>query len=354
MSEENGKSNNISQINEINHISTKILTQAPYNPFAPNQNTIITTTDNNNLYNNSIHATRPFLNEIQNEGPKTTDTETNNIKKDSGINIDEEIALAQKQSKEIMEKERMAVEYENALKAEIEQTTPLISELLDIKILLKDYEENLEYANSVKIITEKYKYIRKVRRDGNCFYRAYIYRLFEYICMKNNNSLYNDMLKKIEGIKELTAKNGYEWILVEDFYNVFYGEFCSCFNSVNNNGVSVRDYLDNLFSDKDKGNYLIYFIRFCIAAYLKENRMLYEVYIEGDFETWIRKEVEAIDNEADQIQIMACVNYFDVGVKIEYLNKLKNEVVKFPEDKKDEDIFIEVLFTPGHYDILYH
>ena len=354
MSEENGKSNNISQINEINHISTKILTQAPYNPFAPNQNKIITTTDNNNLYNNSIHATRPFLNEIQNEGPKTTDTENNNIKKDSGINIDEEIALAQKQSKEIMEKERMAVEYENALKAEIEQTTPLISELLDIKILLKDYEENLEYANSVKIITEKYKYIRKVRRDGNCFYRAYIYRLFEYICMKNNNSLYNDMLKKIEGIKELTAKNGYEWLLVEDFYNVFYGEFCSCFNSVNNSGVSVRDYMDKLFNDKEKGNYLIYFIRFCIAAYLRENKTLYEVYIEGDFDNWIRKEVEAIDNEADQIQIMACVNYFDIGVKIEYLNKHKNEVVKFPEDKKDEDIFIEVLFTPGHYDILYH
>ena len=354
MLENNDKSNGNPQSNETNHNSARILTTAPYNPFAPNQNNINTLPNNNNLYNNSIHSSRPFLNEIQNEGPKTTDTENNNIEKGSGINIDEEIALAQKQSKEIMEKERMAVEYENAIKAEIEQTTPLISELLDIKILLKDYEENLEYANSVKIITEKYKYIRKVRRDGNCFYRAYIYRLFEYICMKNNNQLYNDMLKKIEGIKDLTAKNGYDWILVEDFYNVFYGEFCSCFNSVNNTGVSVRDYMDNLFNDKDKGNYLIYFIRFCIAAYLKENRTLYEVFIEGDFETWIRKEVEAIDNEAEQIQIMACVNYFDIGVKIEYLNKLKNEVVKFPEDKKDEDIFIEVLFTPGHYDILYH
>ena len=354
MLENNDKSNNNPQSNEINHSSARILTTAPYNPFARNQNNINTLSNNNNLYNNSIHSSRPFLNEIQNEGPKTTDTENNNIEKGSGINIDEEIALAQKQSKEIMEKERMAVEYENAIKAEIEQTTPLISEQLDIKILLKDYEENLEYANSVKIITEKYKYIRKVRRDGNCFYRAYIYRLFEYICMKNNNQLYNDMLKKIEGIKDLTDKNGYDWILVEDFYNVFYGEFCSCFNSVNNTGVSVRDYMDNLFNDKDKGNYLIYFIRFCIAAYLKENRTLYEVYIEGDFETWIRKEVEAIDNEVEQIQIMACVNYFDIGVKIEYLNKLKNEVVKFPEDKKDEDIFIEVLFTPGHYDILYH
>ena len=348
--------NKIPQSNII-QTSSQILTRATFNPFASNENQ-----DQKNFcqiqIEDNIHTKRPFLNEIQNEEPKNikeNNNNNNNINsQQSGINIDEEIALAQKQSKERMENERMAVEYENAIKAEIEQTTPLISEQLDIKILLKDYENNLEYLNSVELVTKKYKYIRKVRRDGNCFYRAFIYRIFEYICMKNDNYLYNNLLKKIEGIKELTAKNGYDWILVEDFYNVFYGEFCSCFNSVNNNGVSVRDYMDKLFSDKEKGNYLIYFIRFCIASYLKENRPLYEVYIEGDFDNWIRKEVEAIDNEADQIQILACVNYFDIGVKIEYLNKHKNEVVKFPEDKKDEDIFIEVLFTPGHYDILYH
>ena len=352
MSKDNFK-NNIPQA-QIIQTSTIILTHAPYNPFSSqnsNQNISI------DQDNNNVHLIRPYLNDIKNEETKNTNSEIeNNInnQKGSGINIDDEIALAQKQSQERLENERMAVEYENAIKAEIEQTTPLISDQLEIQILLDDYKDNLEYANSVKIITEKYKYIRKVRRDGNCFYRAFIYRLFEYICMKNDNTLFNDILKKIEGIKDLTAKNGYDWMIVEDFYTVFYGEFCSCFNSVNNNGVSVRDYMDNLFKDKEKGNYLIYFMRFCIAAYLKDNRQLYEMYIEGDFDTWIRKEVEAIDNEADQIQIMACVNYFEIGVKIEYLNKHKNEVVKFPEDKKDEDIFIEVLFTPGHYDILYH
>ena len=352
MSKDNIK-NNIPQAQVI-QTSTIILTHAPYNPFSSqnsNQNISI------DQDNNNVHLIRPYLNDIKNEETKNTNSEIeNNInnQKGSGINIDDEIALAQKQSQERLENERMAVEYENAIKAEIEQTTPLISDQLEIQILLDDYKDNLEYANSVKIITEKYKYIRKVRRDGNCFYRAFIYRLFEYICMKNDNTLFNDILKKIEGIKDLTAKNGYDWMIVEDFYTVFYGEFCSCFNSVNNNGVSVRDYMDNLFKDKEKGNYLIYFMRFCIAAYLKDNRQLYEMYIEGNFDTWIRKEVEAIDNEADQIQIMACVNYFEIGVKIEYLNKYKNEVVKFPEDKKDEDIFIEVLFTPGHYDILYH
>ena len=116
----------------------------------------------------------------------------------------------------------------------------------------------------------------------------------------------------------------------------------------------MRDYLDTLFSDKEAGNYLIYFIRFCIAAYLKENSFLYEVYVDMPFQNWITNEVEAIDHEADQIQIMACVNYFDIGVKIEYLNPNKNEVMKFPEDKPDKDIFITVLFTPGHYDILYN
>jgi len=349
MSKDNFK-NNIPQA-QIIQTSTIILTHAPYNPFSSqnsNQNISI------DQDNNNVHLIRPYLNDIKNEETKNTNSEIENNQKGSGINIDDEIALAQKQSQERLENERMAVEYENAIKAEIEQTTPLISDQLEIQILLDDYKDNLEYANSVKIITEKYKYIRKVRRDGNCFYRAFIYRLFEYICMKNDNTLFNDILKKIEGIKDLTAKNGYDWMIVEDFYTVFYGEFCSCFNSVNNNGVSVRDYMDNLFKDKEKGNYLIYFMRFCIAAYLKDNRQLYEMYIEGDFDTWIRKEVEAIDNEADQIQIMACVNYFEIGVKIEYLNKHKNEVVKFPEDKKDEDIFIEVLFTPGHYDILYH
>ena len=96
---------------------------------------------------------------------------------------------------------------------------------------------------------------------------------------------------------------------------------------------TVRDYLDTLFCEREKGNYLIYFIRFCIAAYIKEQKDTYQMYIESPIDEWIGKEVEAIDHEADQVQIMACVNYFDIGVKIEYLNKNQSEIVKLPFDK---------------------
>ena len=300
-----------------------------------------------NQNNNEIN--KPLSNSYQN---------TNNIIKnidnnlDSNKNKENQKANGQELNKNIIGNE-MSIEYENALREQIELSTPLISEQLNINILLEDYKNNFEYANSIKEITNKYKYIRKVRRDGNCFYRSFIYRLCEYICMKNDNALYEKIKKKIMEAKDMIKNNGYDWTFIEDFYKIFYTQFYYSFNSLQTKGETVRDYIDALFKDKEAGNYLIYFIRFCIAAYLKENSFLYEVYVDMPFQNWITNEVEAIDHEADQIQIMACVNYFDIGVKIEYLNSVKNEVMKFPEDKPEKDIFITVLFTPGHYDILY-
>ena len=257
----------------------------------------------------------------------------------------------EKKENKVKSNDELILDYENNLRKELEQT-PLISENISVNKLVDEYKSNEEYSKSVENISKKYKEIRKVRRDGNCFYRAFIFRLFEHICMKNNKELFEKIKQKIIGAKELTGRNGYDWIVVEDFYDLFLEEFNSCFNSLEKN-ITVRDYLDNLFKDKNKGNYLIYFIRFCIAAFLKEKKEDYKMYIEGPFENWVRNEVEAIDHEADEIQIMACVNYFDIGVKIEYLNKNQREVVKLPYDKSDDQFFIFLLFTPGHYDILY-
>ena len=263
-----------------------------------------------------------------------------------------EEAKDNKKEKKEKTNDELILDYENSIRKEIEQTTPLISEELNIGTLIDEYKSNEEYAKSVENISKKYKFLRKIRRDGNCFYRAFIFRLFEHICIKNDKALFEKIKQKILDVKELTGRNGYDWVVVEDFYDLFLKEFTDCFNSLTFN-ITVRDYLDALFIDKDKGNYLIYFIRFCIASYLKENKEKYQLYIEGPFDNWVRNEVEAIDHEADEIQIMACVNYFDIGVKIEYLNKDKREVVKMPDDKPDDEFFIFLLFTPGHYDILY-
>lgn len=61
--------------------------------------------------------------------------------------------------------------------------------------------------------------------------------------------------------------------------------------------------------------------------------------------------------QADQIQIMALLNYFEVGIKILYLDantKVKEAYpVVLPQSTKPEDIKATLLYRPGHYDILY-
>ena len=75
-------------------------------------------------------------------------------------------------------------------------------------------------------------------------------------------------------------------------------------------------------------------------------------YVDEDYEKFIQK-VEEVGSECSQIEVLACSNFFDIGIKIEYLYPTKVDVVKYPESKKGDEIFINILFRPDHYDILY-
>ena len=329
--------NNQNQVNNNNNNNTKntnnIINENPNNNIIQNSNI------NNNQINNNSNNNRVNINNANQNQTSTTPSGNNNTPNpdlDYTNNI-------------------LNIEMYNQIMNQIELESPLISDLLSSSTLVKEYQDNLDYKDSIKIIADKYQSFRKIRRDGNCFYRGFIYRIFEYISIRQNNELYQKFIRKIEEAKDIAKKNNKLLTILNESYNLFLGEFCSCYNSLLDSNMSCRDYLDKLFhsNNKEKCNYLVLFIRYCIAEYIRENKLLYEAYIDGDLENWIIKEVEPIDKEADQVLIMACVNLFDIGVKIEYLNKVRNQVIKYPEGAKDEDIFIVFLYSPGHYDLLY-
>ena len=333
---------NINNQNQVNNNNNTKNTNNIINENNENQNNNIiqnSNINNNQINNNSNNNNRVNINNTNQNQTPTTPSGNNNIQNpdlDYTNNI-------------------LNIEMYNQIMNQIELESPLISDLLSSSTLVKEYQDNLDYKDSIKIIADKYQSIRKIRRDGNCFYRGFIYRIFEYISIRQNNELYQKFIRKIEEAKDIAKKNNKLLTILNESYNLFLGEFCSCYNSLLDSNMSCRDYLDKLFhsNNKEKCNYLVLFIRYCIAEYIRENKILYEAYIEGDLENWIIKEVEPIDKEADQVLIMACVNLFDIGVKIEYLNKVRNQVIKYPEGAKDEDIFIVFLYSPGHYDLLY-
>ena len=124
-----------------------------------------------NNYNDNYHNQNGngFNNQLSNPNNNSIKNIDNNMQSPSeNINKDSAKEKEQELNKNIIGN-ALSIEYENALREEIELNSPLISEQLSINILLEDYKDNTGFSNSIKEITNKYKYIRKVRRDGNCF-----------------------------------------------------------------------------------------------------------------------------------------------------------------------------------------
>lgn len=99
-------------------------------------------------------------------------------------------------------------------------------------------------------------------------------------------------------------------------------------------------------------------LRFLTSGELKNKPEQYEVFIENQIpiDMFCQLEVEPIDKEADQIQIMALLNYIEIPIRIVYLDSNLTTVepssMVFPMEVK-EDPSIVLLYRPGHYDILY-
>ena len=118
------------------------------------------------------------------------------------------------------------INYENELRLEIEKNSPLVSDILNIDHLMIEFKNTI-FENSILDVMKQYKSIRTIRRDGkfrnklgNCFYRSYLFRLFEEMATKKDSKIYNDILKVLENTKDFFERNFYQWLVVEDFHNV--------------------------------------------------------------------------------------------------------------------------------------
>ena len=123
--------------------------------------------------------------------------------------------------------------------------------------------------------------------------------------------------------------------------------------------VNKVDDVVAMMCDPEVTNYLVLMFRFLTAGEMKLHEEQYSIFMDSEIpmELFVQTEVEPIDKEADQIQIMALLNYLGVGRKIIYLDanvhtKEAYEVI-LPEGSSKEQIKATLLYRPGHYDILY-
>ena len=277
---------------------------------------------------------------------------------------------------EIQKMNVMSNEYENQLKKDIEDNSPFISELMDTNVVMHEYTGTKFEASFSQLIKSKeeggrgYQHIRRLRRDGNCFYRAYLFQLFEHYAldMGEYKTQYDNLIKIVEESKEDLSKNaGYEEIVIEDFYDVFLENLKKLekmpedFKAQEAEGLKLYDefvhkQLMNMLCNHEEANYIIMYARFMAAAYLKKNSILFEDFLGCDIATFCLREVEQVSVECDHPQIIAITNYLQQGVEINAVSQqgAQIDVTNIPEDNfKDNSFQVKVLFVPGHYDALY-
>jgi ubiquitin thioesterase protein OTUB1 len=86
---------------------------------------------------------------------------------------------------------------------------------------MAEYCGNEPFIIKIKEMAKKYNGYRKTRRDGSCFYRAFLFRAFEVILIEKNENYKNKLLQKLKEAKEFLKKAGFEGFVYEDIQQLF-------------------------------------------------------------------------------------------------------------------------------------
>ncbi|XP_058942660.2 ubiquitin thioesterase OTUB1 [Pocillopora verrucosa] len=250
----------------------------------------------------------------------------------------------------------VAANYDEAIMAqvdniqkEIAQIQPLVGDKLDINFLQKEYAiDDFVYQTKIKDLSLNYSHVRKTRGDGNCFYRAFGFAYFEELI---GNQLEFDRFKTLASqSKDELVSMGFPSFTIEDFHQIF-------METIEAVGKSQsEEELLQTFQDEGLSNYIVVYLRLLTSAQLQKKSDFFENFIEGGrtVQEFRSQEVEPMAKESDQIHIIALTDALGVCVRVVYMDRGGNSSVNhhdFPEDGSQP--LVNLLYRPGHYDILY-
>jgi len=255
---------------------------------------------------------------------------------------------------------------------EVANTQPLVGAPTNVAILLTDYANTQSpgFIPGIKYLSESFSCMRKVRGDGNCFYRAllfgYLENLLNLFLSGNDQSMlaakieYDRIMKIIkDSLGELIAL-GYPDYAIESFHEELVELLESLFQQ-------TSDSLFGMFQEGGQANYVTWFMRVLTAGALKRDAERFLPFVEGlyfDMDSYCKNEVEPMNKECEQLQIMALVEYLGISIEISYLDGRSFDAtigvpkVKIPEtdnaqSTNEQKFVVHLLYRPGHYDILY-
>jgi ubiquitin thioesterase protein OTUB1 len=193
---------------------------------------------------------------IQSSGGDPTITEPSVAEEKPAEPLDPTKTLAEQVTQNEMEMYHRTQQYIQEIEEEVRQTQKLAGEKNDISQLVSEYDPEIspKYHEKAEELATKYSHIRKIRGDGNCFYRAVLTAQLER-CVENREEL-ERFITLCKKWKETLFRLGFPELTT--------GDFCEAvetmLDSIKNGTKNLEFLLDDLNND-GIANYYVAFTR---------------------------------------------------------------------------------------------
>ncbi|XP_012940096.1 ubiquitin thioesterase OTUB1 [Aplysia californica] len=244
---------------------------------------------------------------------------------------------------------------QRAIEKEIAESQSLIGSVLSFDDIVEEYaKEDAVYRHKVEDLKTRYKTVRKVRGDGNCFFRAFGFAYLERLLTRPEE--YSRFVDITQKSKDKLLALGFPQFTLEDFHDVF----MDIVSQVKSPGTVEK--LKETFNDQGLSDYFVVYLRLLVSGELQGNEGEYLHFIDGErtVKEFCGQEVEPMGKESDHIHIVALARSVGVPVAVEYMDREGNKcnLLSFSpgeggEGGQEAQPSLFLLYRPGHYDILY-
>ncbi|CAH0561071.1 unnamed protein product [Brassicogethes aeneus] len=250
-----------------------------------------------------------------------------------------------------MNQDEMILAQQRQIEKEISDSIPLVGSLEPLESLNKEYLTDTVYLEKVKDLAKKYKFMRRTRPDGNCFFRAFSYANVEILTGKKEE--FEEFYKLAENSKNALVELGFQQFTVEDFYDT-YMEVLKRIKTAPTVEESKNE-LHTLFNEQGFSDYMVVYLRLLTSGQLQKEEDFYSCFIEGHrtVADFCHQEVEPMYKESDHIHIIAACAALNTGVRVVYMDRGTGKSCTEHDLPEGCTPTVHLLYRPGHYDILY-
>lgn len=231
--------------------------------------------------------------------------------------------------------------------------------------LLQSYEHNESFLPHIDHLEHTFSGWRPCLGDGNCFFRAFLCQYLDHLITiyRSNPQVIQAHTELHVAIRKTFQSAGFELFVLEDFIKMYDDLVSLLLSPISNQQEILLSHLN----DPEISNALVVYLRMIASAYLRMHPDQYEPFLAAvspsitSISLYCSHHVEAFGKESDDLSVTALVNALSASVRITALDASHPLPQQYSFDPDQplapsnplSAIQIQLLYRPGHYDILY-